>query len=138
MEGDETIESGALSFFSLLVDLFLVSLISGLYATRKANEDWTSDLREAHAILVATRLQGSVFSTHSLDRSIWDGYIVARGTSSREHTYSTVLAGLPMGTGAETFLLSTWAILVMRPWERRAEWSKEFVIWRCMEFIWAR
>ena len=85
LEGDETI--GALSFFSLPVDLFLVSLISRLYATRKANEDWTSDLREAHAILVATRLQGSVFSTHSLDRLIWDGHIVARGTSSREHTY---------------------------------------------------
>jgi hypothetical protein len=62
----------------------------------------------------------------------------AEPAQGREHTYSTVLAGLPMGSGAEAFLLSSWAILAMRQWERRAERSKEIVVWRCMGFIWAR
>jgi hypothetical protein len=101
-----------LSFLSLPVDSFLISSVSRLHANRKANEDWMSDLREAHAIFVATGLQGSVVSTHSLNRFIWVGHIVTRGTSPRgEHTYPTVLAGLPMGTGTEASLLSTWVIL---------------------------
>jgi hypothetical protein len=94
-----------------------------------------SDLCEAHATLVATCSQGSVVSTHSLDRFIWDGHIVTRGTSSRgEHTCPTVLAGLPMGTGAEAFLLSTWAILAMRQWERRVERSVRRVC--CPALVW--
>ena len=46
--------SGTLSFFSLPVDFFLISLISRLRALSMPI-DWMSDLHEAHAILVATR-----------------------------------------------------------------------------------
>jgi hypothetical protein len=64
--------------------------------------------------------------------AIW---LPAEPAQGGEHTYPTLLAGLPMGTGAEAFLLSTWAILAMRQWERRTE---RFIVWRCVGFIWAR
>jgi hypothetical protein len=52
--------------------------------------DWMSNLREAHVILV---VQGSVVSTHSLDKFIWDGHIVTRGTSSRGRAYLSYCVG---------------------------------------------
>jgi len=55
--------------------------------------DWMSDLREAYAILGATRSQDSVVSTHSLDRFIWDGHIVTRGTSPRGRAYLSYRVG---------------------------------------------
>jgi hypothetical protein len=50
--------------------------------------EWMFDLREAHAILVE---QGSVVSTHSLDRFIWDGRYP--GTSSRGRIYLSYRVG---------------------------------------------
>jgi hypothetical protein len=69
--------SGALSFFS-----FLLICFSSHWFLGSMPINWMSDLREAHAILVATRSQGSVVSRHSLDRFIWNGHIVTRGISS--------------------------------------------------------
>ena len=40
-----------------------------------ANEGWISDLHEADAIIVSTHSQGSIVSTHLLNRLIQDGHI---------------------------------------------------------------
>ena len=88
-----------MSFLSLPVDLFLISLVSRLYANRKANEDWMSDLPEAHTILVATRSQASVVSTHSLDRLNWDGHIVTPGTRSNLSYRADWMASGNLGEG---------------------------------------
>jgi hypothetical protein len=124
LEGDGTIESGALSFFFLLI-CFSSHWFLGSMPIAKPTKI-RCPTREAHTILVVTRSQGSVISTHSLDRFNWDGYIVTRGTSSN---YPTVLAGLPMGTGAEAFLLSTWVIMAMQQWERRAKSLLSGAVW---------
>ncbi len=47
-----------------------------LYNALMGNESWVSDLHDADAILVATHSQGSVVSTHLLNRLIEEGHIV--------------------------------------------------------------
>ena len=59
-----------------------------------ANEGWMSDLHEADAIIVSTHSQGSIVSTHLLNRLIQDNHI----TTSRNQDSIT-----SFGTGAETF-----------------------------------
>ena len=59
-----------------------------------ANDGWMSDLHEADAIIVSTHSQGSIESTHLLNRLIQDNHI----TTARNHD-STI----SFGTGAETF-----------------------------------
>ncbi|KAF9523697.1 hypothetical protein CPB83DRAFT_862502 [Crepidotus variabilis] len=66
--------------------------VEKLYGNLLANSGWISDLHDADAILVATHSQGSVVSTHLLDRLIQDGHIV----TSQSQT-------LPYGSGAESF-----------------------------------
>jgi hypothetical protein len=63
--GDGTIEKveRCVVFFP-----FLLICFSSHWFLGSMPIDWMSDLREAPAILVATRSQGSVVSTHSLDR----------------------------------------------------------------------
>ena len=59
-----------------------------------ANDGWMSDLHEADAIIVSTHSQGSIVSTHLLNRLIQDIHI----TTAWKHD-STI----SFGTGAETF-----------------------------------
>ena len=59
-----------------------------------ANEGWISDLHEADAIIVSTHSQGSIVSTHLLNRLIQDGHI----TTAQNHEPT-----MTFGTGAETF-----------------------------------
>ena len=59
-----------------------------------ANEGWMSDLHEADAIIVSTHSQGSIVSTHLLNRLIQDGHI----TTAQNHDST-----MSFGTGAETF-----------------------------------
>lgn len=49
--------------------------VEKLYQILVSNEEWMNDLREADAIFVATHSQGSVVSTHILDRLIADRHI---------------------------------------------------------------
>ncbi|ESK92975.1 yml020w-like protein [Moniliophthora roreri MCA 2997] len=49
--------------------------VEKLYNSLLSNEEWMSDLHEADAIFVSTHSQGSVVSTHLLDRLIKDGHI---------------------------------------------------------------
>ncbi|PPR07240.1 hypothetical protein CVT26_012498, partial [Gymnopilus dilepis] len=86
--------------------------VERLYSNLKANEEWMSDLHEADVIFVSTHSQGSVVSTHLLDRLITDGHII---TSKNEHLQytSSVPTGSetegvkqsqsPLGMGAEVF-----------------------------------
>ena len=53
-----------------------------------------SDIHEADAIIVSTHSQGSIVSTHLLNRLIQDNHI----TTSRNHD-----SMMSSGTGAETF-----------------------------------
>jgi hypothetical protein len=46
-----------------------------LYTTLTKNNSWMADLRAADVIFVATHSQGSIVSTHLLDRLIRDGYV---------------------------------------------------------------
>ena len=57
------------------------------------NEGWMSDLHEADAIIVSTHSQGSIVSTHLLNRLIQDNHI----TTSRNHETTC------LKTGSETF-----------------------------------
>ncbi len=52
--------------------------IPRLYTNLLANTEWIADLHAADAIIVATHSQGSIVSTHLLDRLIRDGHIVTR------------------------------------------------------------
>ncbi|KAG6848841.1 hypothetical protein H0H93_013561 [Arthromyces matolae] len=49
--------------------------VTKLYNNLKANQEWMDDIHSADAILVATHSQGSIVSTHLLDRLIQDGHI---------------------------------------------------------------
>lgn len=49
--------------------------LNRLYQNLIGNKEWMEDLHDADAIFVATHSQGSVVSTHLLDRLIADGHI---------------------------------------------------------------
>ncbi|KAG2006380.1 hypothetical protein CC2G_002700 [Coprinopsis cinerea AmutBmut pab1-1] len=49
--------------------------VERLYSNLLANSEWMGDLHEADAVIVATHSQGSVVSTHLLDRLIADKHI---------------------------------------------------------------
>ncbi|KAF5378463.1 hypothetical protein D9615_007029 [Tricholomella constricta] len=66
--------------------------VAKLYANLQANQEWMDDLHAADAILVATHSQGSIVSTHLLDRLIQNHHI----RTSR----NTVVAG---AAAAESF-----------------------------------
>ncbi|KAL4077817.1 hypothetical protein J3A83DRAFT_4087667, partial [Scleroderma citrinum] len=61
--------------------------VEKLYQILVSNEEWMNDLREADAIFVATHSQGSVVSTHILDRLIADRHL-----RTTLNTDTTVLA----------------------------------------------
>ncbi|KAF8060265.1 hypothetical protein FPV67DRAFT_1424328 [Lyophyllum atratum] len=49
--------------------------VAKLYANLQANQEWMDDLHGADAVLIATHSQGSIVSTHLLDRLIRDRHI---------------------------------------------------------------
>ncbi|KAI9435431.1 hypothetical protein H4582DRAFT_1969343 [Lactarius indigo] len=70
--------------------------VEKLYTNLLANHDWINDLHAADAILVATHSQGSIVSTHLLDRLIHDKHIKTSRTSDLLASASAALA--PGGT----------------------------------------
>ncbi|KAJ8690909.1 hypothetical protein PTI98_012305 [Pleurotus ostreatus] len=50
--------------------------VEKLYTTLMANEEWLSDIHAADAIFIATHSQGSIVSTHLLDRLLKGGHII--------------------------------------------------------------
>lgn len=69
-----------------------------LYSNLKMNESWMNDLHEADVVIVATHSQGSVVSTHLLDRLIRDNHIV---TSRNQSLANSVVQAV--GTAADVF-----------------------------------
>ena len=57
-----------------------------LYANLKANREWMDDLHAADAVIVATHSQGSIVSTHLLDRLIQDRHIRTSSSAKVSHT----------------------------------------------------
>jgi len=70
--------------------------VEKLYTNLTANREWMNDLHLADAILVATHSQGSIVSTHLLDRLIRDRHIKTSRTSDLLASASAALA--PGGT----------------------------------------
>jgi hypothetical protein len=69
-----------------------------LYTNLTANSEWMDDLHAADAILVATHSQGSIVSTHLLDRLIREKHIKTSRTSDLLASASAALA--PGGTSS--------------------------------------
>ncbi len=72
--------------------------IHRLYTNLTANGEWMNDLHAADAILVATHSQGSIVSTHLLDRLIREKHIKTSRTSDLLASASAALA--PGGTSS--------------------------------------
>ncbi|KAI0295125.1 hypothetical protein B0F90DRAFT_1820697 [Multifurca ochricompacta] len=66
--------------------------VEKLYNNLTANSEWMNDLHVADAVLVATHSQGSIVSTHLLDRLIHDKHIRASRTSDLLASAAAVLA----------------------------------------------
>lgn len=61
-----------------LVILTRLIRLCRLYSSLVSNKEWMDDLRNADVLFVATHSQGSVVSTHLLDRLIQDKLICTR------------------------------------------------------------
>lgn len=99
LEGDGTIERRVEKYVLISRVICRAHLTSydRHYATLLANTEWLADLHAADAILVATHSQGSVVSTHLLDRLIRDGHISTRKNSDAQR--AGALTNLVMGMG---------------------------------------
>ena len=70
-----------------------------LYANLKANPEWISDLHNADAIIVATHSQGSIVSTHLLDRLVRDGHIVTSRNQDQDQNQQKLMMPVGLGVG---------------------------------------
>ncbi|KAK0199800.1 hypothetical protein DFS33DRAFT_1267576 [Desarmillaria ectypa] len=62
--------------------------VNKLYISLTSNAEWMSDLHECDALIVATHSQGSVVSTHLLDRLLREGHLVASFTPGEQEPLS--------------------------------------------------
>ncbi|KAF4568665.1 hypothetical protein EYR36_010678 [Pleurotus pulmonarius] len=74
--------------------------VEKLYTTLMANEEWLSDIHAADAIFVATHSQGSIVSTHLLDRLLKDGHI---RTVNSTTTAGVAVDGVSLAEGGLPF-----------------------------------
>jgi hypothetical protein len=78
LEGEGTIDrrvEKCVLPISIALTFTLPHIFSRLYNSLLSNDEWMSDLHDADAIFVSTHSQGSVVSTHLLDRLIRDRHI---------------------------------------------------------------
>ena len=71
----------------------ILNCLRRLYQILVSNEEWMEDVREADAIFMATHSQGSVVSTHILDRLIADRHIRTIPTSDATLLATGVASG---------------------------------------------
>ena len=98
-------------FFCLIPSSLFLSADSieyRLYANLKANPEWISDLHNADAIIVATHSQGSIVSTHLLDRLIRDGHIATardqdQDQDQNQNQNQDLVIPVGLGVGVELF-----------------------------------
>lgn len=72
--------------------------VEKLYSNLLGNKEWMDDLRTADAILMATHSQGSVVSTHLLDRLIADKHI----RTAQNSVVAGPASSFPAAAGMET------------------------------------
>ncbi|GLB45672.1 hypothetical protein LshimejAT787_2600050 [Lyophyllum shimeji] len=73
--------------------------VARLYANLQANQEWMDALHAADAVLIATHSQGSIVSTHLLDRLIRDRHIRTAGntiTESASESFPTTGLAAPV------------------------------------------
>ncbi|KAJ8514671.1 hypothetical protein ONZ45_g7817 [Pleurotus djamor] len=73
--------------------------VERLYTNLLANEEWVGDIHEADAIFVATHSQGSIVSTHLLDRLLKDGHIVTSYSANLAATVGGLVDGVSPPSG---------------------------------------
>jgi len=130
--------------FCLTLDSFfsrLTPMNTRLYANHKANPEWISDLHNADDIIVAAHSQGSIVSTHLLDRLIRDGHIFTSRNQDpdqnpKEEDQQDLVMPLGLVWGWSYFHLRL--VLVCRRARGGGGKCKECVVSRCVGFIWAR
>ncbi|KAK0495685.1 hypothetical protein EDD18DRAFT_1075435 [Armillaria luteobubalina] len=72
--------------------------VDKLYTSLTSNPEWMDDLHECDALIVATHSQGSVVSTHLLDRLLREGHLVASFTPGEQEPLSPgIEPGLVVG-----------------------------------------
>lgn len=71
-----------------------------LYTTLMANEEWLSDIHAADAIFIATHSQGSIVSTHLLDRLLKGGHIITVNSTT---TAGVAVDGVSLAEGGMPF-----------------------------------
>ena len=127
LEGDGTIERRVERCVFLFIPyppfIFLStdSIEHRLYANLKANPEWISDLHDADAIIVATHSQGSIVSTHLLDRLIKDGHIVTLRNQDQNQKEEQQDLVIPVGLGVGVDLLPSSIGLGVQEGERRMQ-----------------
>lgn len=96
-----------------------------LYTALAANEEWMSDLHAADVVFVATHSQGSIVSTHLLDRLIQDKHIrTAINVNEAAETSEIVKdAALEAATGVGG---------IVAPSSRKSERKKQRVCCLCL------
>ncbi|KAG7440489.1 uncharacterized protein BT62DRAFT_910477 [Guyanagaster necrorhizus] len=62
--------------------------VDKLYTSLTSNAEWMSDLHECDALIVATHSQGSVVSTHLLDRLLREGHLVTSFSPGEQESLS--------------------------------------------------
>ncbi|KAG6330064.1 hypothetical protein ID866_9025 [Astraeus odoratus] len=77
----------------------IIRRVEKLYQNLTSNEEWMNDLHEADAIFIATHSQGSVVSTHILDRLISDRHIRTKLTTDTSILATGVASGSVHATG---------------------------------------
>jgi hypothetical protein len=102
LEGEGTIskrvEKSVHPYWVVFIPATELFSIHRLYTNLTANSEWMDDLHAADAILVATHSQGSIVSTHLLDRLIREKHIKTSRTSDLLVSASAALA--PGGTSS--------------------------------------
>lgn len=74
--------------------------VEKLYTTLMANEEWLSDIHAADAIFIATHSQGSIVSTHLLDRLLKGGHIITVNSTT---TAGVAVDGVSLAEGGMPF-----------------------------------
>ncbi|KAJ3482644.1 hypothetical protein NLJ89_g12126 [Agrocybe chaxingu] len=96
-EAEHNVQFEKITKIPLEGDGTIAKRVDRLYTNLLANPTWVADLHTADAILVSTHSQGSIVSTHLLDRLIADRHIV----TSRNHPIADPLGG---GSGVDSLV----------------------------------
>lgn len=103
LESEGTIETRVercvviqVSVFQCAADDARIDSTRSVYSDLKINESWMNDLYGADVVMLATHSQGSIVSTHLLDRLIRDNHII---TPQNQSSANSVVQVVRTGAG---------------------------------------